>query len=89
MPKLTACLIDITRNTLEIEGTDVTRDARFAEDLGADSLDCVELMMALEEEFEIEFPDEAMSDLTTIGAVADYLRIRAADKPAVMSLTAA
>ena len=89
MPKLTDCLIDITCRVLRIEGTQVTRTARFAEDLGADSIDCVELMMALEDAFGIEFADDDVSELTTIDAVADYLRHRAAHKQAVRSLLAA
>ena len=47
--------------------------ASFVEDLGADSLDTVELVMALEEEFDIEIPDEAAEKITTVQAVVDYI----------------
>ncbi|MDD1413263.1 acyl carrier protein [Dolichospermum sp. ST_con] len=51
----------------------VIPNANFMEDLGADSLDTVELVMALEEEFEIEIPDEAAEKITTVQAVVDYI----------------
>ena len=47
--------------------------ANFIDDLGADSLDTVELVMALEEEFDIEIPDEAAEKITTVQAVVDYI----------------
>ncbi len=89
MPRLTTFLIDITRDTLSIEEKRVTETARFAEDLGADSLDCVELMMALEDRLGIEFSDDELPALTSVKAVADYLKSRAWDRPAVRSLLAA
>ncbi len=52
---------------------DVKPEAKFAEDLGADSLDTVELVMALEEEFDIEIPDEEAEKITTVQAVLDYI----------------
>ena len=51
----------------------VIPEARFVDDLGADSLDTVELVMALEEEFDIEIPDEAAEKITTVQAVVDYI----------------
>ena len=51
----------------------VIPNANFMEDLGADSLDTVELVMALEEEFEIDIPDEAAEKITTVQAVVDYI----------------
>lgn len=51
----------------------VIPDASFIDDLGADSLDTVELVMALEEEFDIEIPDEAAEKITTVQAVVDYI----------------
>lgn len=85
---LTTRLIDITSETLGIERTFVSRTSRFVEDLGADSVDCVELMMVLEDAFEIEVADADVLDLTTVDAVATYLRIRASNKPTVRSLLA-
>ena len=59
---------------LSVEDKDtVTPQANFVDDLGADSLDTVELVMALEEEFDIEIPDEAAEKITTVQAVVDYI----------------
>jgi acyl carrier protein len=52
----------------------VKEEARFIQDLGADSLDIVELVMALEEEFQVEIPDEDTDKITTVGAAIDYIR---------------
>ncbi|MCA2623414.1 MAG: acyl carrier protein [Microcystis sp. M20BS1] len=63
---------------LEVEDPDtVTPEASFANDLKADSLDVVELVMALEEEFEIEIPDEDAEQIDTVGKAADYIGRRA------------
>ena len=53
---------------------DVTPEASFVEDLGADSLDTVELVMALEEEFDIEIPDEAAEKILTVQNSVDYIK---------------
>jgi acyl carrier protein len=53
---------------------DVTPEASFVEDLGADSLDTVELVMALEEEFDIEIPDEAAEKILTVQNSMDYIK---------------
>lgn len=59
---------------LEIEDADTVKpEASFADDLQADSLDTVELVMALEEEFDIEIPDEAAEQITTVQAAVDYI----------------
>ncbi|MBW4621889.1 MAG: acyl carrier protein [Cyanosarcina radialis HA8281-LM2] len=63
----------IIAEQLEVDPADVTPEANFANDLGADSLDTVELVMALEEEFDIEVPDEAAEKLLTVQSVADYI----------------
>lgn len=57
----------------------VTDDASFQEDLGADSLDTVELVMALEEEFETEIPDEQAEKLSTVGLAIEYIQTQVAD----------
>jgi len=63
---------------LEVEDPDtVIAEASFANDLKADSLDVVELVMALEEEFDIEIPDEDAEQIDTVGKAADYIRRRA------------
>jgi len=52
---------------------DISNDASFVDDLGADSLDTVELVMALEEEFECEIPDEEAEKITTVQLAIDYI----------------
>jgi acyl carrier protein len=58
---------------LDVEADKVTPEANFATDLGADSLDTVELVMALEEAFDIEIPDEDAEKIATVGAAVDYI----------------
>ncbi len=65
---------------LGVKEEDVTPNASFVDDLGADSLDTVELVMALEEEFETEIPDEDAEKITTVQQAVDY--IKAHDKAA-------
>jgi acyl carrier protein len=62
---------------LGVEEEDVTPDASFVDDLGADSLDTVELVMAFEEEFGIEIPDEDAEKILTVQNVVDYIKERA------------
>ena len=59
---------------LGVKEEDVKPEASFVEDLGADSLDTVELVMALEEEFEIEIPDEEAEKITTVQSAIDYVQ---------------
>ena len=58
---------------LGVKEEEVTSEASFVEDLGADSLDTVELVMALEEEFETEIPDEDAEKITTVKEAIDYI----------------
>ena len=58
---------------LGVNEDEVTESASFVEDLGADSLDTVELVMALEEEFECEIPDEEAEKITTVQEAVDYI----------------
>ena len=58
---------------LGVKGEEVTSEASFVDDLGADSLDTVELVMALEEEFKIEIPDEDAEKITTVQQAIDYI----------------
>ena len=58
---------------LGVEESQIKPEASFIDDLGADSLDTVELIMALEEEFDLEIPDEDAENLTTVKAVMDYI----------------
>ena len=64
---------DIICEQLGVEEDEISPDAKFIEDLGADSLDTVELVMALEEEFGIEVPDEQAEKLQSVGDVIKYV----------------
>src|ERR1700690_1337382 len=63
----------IVAEQLGVKEEEVTNDASFVDDLGADSLDTVELVMALEEEFETEIPDEDAEKITTVQQAIDYI----------------
>ncbi|UCC24476.1 MAG: acyl carrier protein [Gemmatimonadales bacterium] len=65
---------EIIINELGVEAEKVTDDASFVEDLGADSLDTVELVMAFEEEFGIDIPDEDAEQLRTVGDAIKYMK---------------
>ncbi|MGI8942725.1 MAG: acyl carrier protein [Qipengyuania sp.] len=58
---------------LGVEADKVTQDASFIDDLGADSLEIVELVMAFEEEFGVEIPDDAAENITTVGDATKYI----------------
>ncbi len=64
---------------LGVTEDEVTPEASFVEDLGADSLDTVELVMALEEEFETEIPDEDAEKITTVKEAIDYIQANSGD----------
>jgi len=64
---------DIIVDQLGVNADQVTPEAKFVEDLGADSLDTVELVMAFEEEFDIEVPDEEAEKLQSVGDVVTYI----------------
>jgi len=66
----------IVTDKLSISEDQVTEEASFIEDLGADSLDTVELVMALEDEFGLDIPDEEAEKLTTVGKAMDYILSR-------------
>ena len=70
----------IIAEQLGIKPEEVTPGASFIDDLGADSLDTVELVMALEEEFGIEIPDEDAEKMTTVGEAIKYIEQKAANK---------
>ena len=71
---------DIIVEQLGVNADQVTPEAKFIEDLGADSLDTVELVMALEEEFETEIPDEDAEKITTVKDAVDYIESKTAKK---------
>ncbi|MEC7271952.1 MAG: acyl carrier protein [Pseudomonadota bacterium] len=66
-------VVEIVCNQLSVNKEDVTPDASFVEDLGADSLDTVELVMAFEEEFGLEIPDDEAENITTIKSAVDWI----------------
>jgi acyl carrier protein len=66
-------VIDIIANQLGVEKEVITQEANVVDDLGADSLDVVELVMALEEAFDLEIPDEDAENIRTVKDIFDYL----------------
>jgi acyl carrier protein len=64
----------IIAEQLNVEESIITETSSFKEDLGADSLDLFELVMALEEEFDVEIPSEDLSNITTVEEVINYLK---------------
>lgn len=66
----------IVADKLSISEDQITEEASFIDDLGADSLDTVELVMALEDEFDLDIPDEEAEKLTTVGKAMDYVLAR-------------
>ncbi len=65
---------------LAVDAAEVTTQAQFVQDLGADSLDTVELVMALEEEFDIEIPDEDAEKIKTVGEAVTYIKDKLSKK---------
>lgn len=66
-------IVKVVSEELAISEDEITEDASFIDDLGADSLDVVELIMALEEEFDIEIPDEDAEEIATVSDAVDYI----------------
>ena len=67
---------EIIVENLGVDAEKVTESASFVEDLGADSLDTVELVMAFEEEFDVEIPDEDAERMRTVGEAINYLKTK-------------
>lgn len=67
-------VIEIIKEQLNLEGTEITEETSFKDDLGADSLDLFELVMAFEEEYGVEIPTEELENITTVGAIVDYMK---------------
>lgn len=65
---------EIIEEQLNLENVDITEETRFKEDLGADSLDLFELVMAFEEEYEVNIPSEELETLSTVGDVIRYMQ---------------
>ena len=64
---------DILVDQLDVEEEKVTMDASITDDLGADSLDVVDLVMSLEEEFDVEIPDDQVENIKTVGDIVRYI----------------
>ncbi|OPX19040.1 MAG: acyl carrier protein [Desulfobacca sp. 4484_104] len=70
-------IVELITNQLGVEKSEVVPDATFVDDLGADSLDLVELIMAMEEEFDLEIADEEAEKLRTVQDVINYIKAHA------------
>lgn len=70
---------EIIQEQLNLEGVEITEDSSFKDDLGADSLDLFELVMAMEEEYGIEIPSEELEKLVTVGDVIEYIKEQGID----------
>lgn len=68
---------DIIADVLGVREDEVVSEAKFEDDLGADSLDIVEMIMAIEEEFDIEVPEDDAAKMTTVGDVMEYVALHA------------
>ena len=66
-------IIEITADALGVDAGNITAASSFKEDLNADSLDLFELVMALEEEFDVEIPTEDLEQIATVGDVVEYI----------------
>jgi len=66
-------VVDIIVDKLSVEESEVTKEASFTNDLGADSLDTVELIMEFEKEFDVQIPDEQAEKISTVGDAIDYI----------------
>jgi len=78
MSDITSRVKSIVADQLGVAEDEIKPESSFTDDLGADSLDIVELVMALEEEFDTEIPDEEAEKITTVGAAIDFITARAA-----------
>lgn len=67
---------EIIQEQLNVDGVEITEATSFKEDLGADSLDLFELVMAFEEEYGVEIPTEELEKITTVGAVIEYMKAK-------------
>ncbi len=73
MSEISQKVVEIIKDRLNQDVKNITPEASFANDLGADSLDTVELIMAFEEEFGLEIPDEAAEKISTVGDAINYV----------------
>ena len=69
-------IVELLAEQLDVDKETITAETRIAEDLNADSLDVVEMLMAIEDEIDFQIPDEDIENLKTVGDVADYINSR-------------
>ena len=67
-------VVEIIKEQLNLDGEEITEDSSFKDDLGADSLDLFELVMAFEEEYGVEIPSEDLEKITTVGDIVEYMK---------------
>lgn len=72
--KMLERVIEIIQEQLNLDGVEITEDSSFKDDLGADSLDLFELVMAFEEEYGVEIPSEDLEQITTVGSIIKYMQ---------------
>lgn len=72
-------MIEIIQEQLNLDGVEITENSSFKDDLGADSLDLFELVMAFEEEYGIEIPSEELENISTVGDVLEYIKSKGVD----------
>lgn len=73
MEEIYAKLVDMIEKKLEVERSQITSNSNFMEDMGVDSLDLVDLIMSVEEEFDIEIEESEIDTLTTVDSLAEYI----------------
>ena len=79
MPTIEERVIKVVADQLNVKAEQITRETSFVNDLGADSLDTVELIMELEEEFGIDIPENAVEKIQTVGQAVDHIEDAVAD----------
>lgn len=72
--KMLERVVEIIQEQLNLDGVEITEDSSFKDDLGADSLDLFELVMAFEEEYGVEIPSEDLEQITTVGSIIKYMQ---------------
>lgn len=72
-------IIEIIQEQLNLDGVEITEESSFKDDLGADSLDLFELVLAFEEEYGIEIPSDELDHIETVGDVLEYIRSKGID----------
>ncbi len=72
-------IIEIIQDQLNIDGVEITEESSFKDDLGADSLDLFELIMAFEEEYGIEIPTDELESIETVGDVMEFISSKGID----------